>query len=58
MFHRHMELDLAQAYALATDYMAKAMQSEDARAGIDAFVNKRSPEFTWTKPSFEEPTRH
>lgn len=47
MFHRHMEMDLAQAYAFATDYMAKALQSEDARAGIDAFVNKK-PKPDWT----------
>ena len=47
MFHRHMEMNLAQAYAFATDYMAKALQSEDARAGIDAFVKKK-PKPEWT----------
>ena len=41
MFHKHMEMDLAQAYAYASEFMAGAMQSEDARAGIDAFVNKK-----------------
>jgi enoyl-CoA hydratase/carnithine racemase len=46
MFHRHMEMNLTQAYAFATDYMAKALQSEDARAGIDAFVNKK-PKPEW-----------
>jgi enoyl-CoA hydratase/carnithine racemase len=46
MFHKHMEMTLADAYAFATDYMAKAMQSEDARAGIDAFVNKK-PKPEW-----------
>jgi enoyl-CoA hydratase/carnithine racemase len=40
MFHTHMEMDLAQAYAYATDFMAGAILREDARAGIDAFVNK------------------
>ena len=46
MFHKHMELPLADAYASATDFMAKALQSEDARAGIDAFVNKK-PKPDW-----------
>jgi len=47
MFHKHMELSLADAYASATEFMAKALQSEDARAGIDAFVNKK-PKPDWT----------
>lgn len=46
MFHRHMEMTIDQAYALATDFMAGALQSEDARAGIDAFVNKQ-PKPEW-----------
>src|SRR5215218_155383 len=41
MFHKHIEMDLAQAYAYATEFMAGAMQSEDAKAGIDAFANKK-----------------
>jgi enoyl-CoA hydratase/carnithine racemase len=41
MFHKHMEMSIEQAYALATEFMAGALQSEDAQAGIDAFVNKR-----------------
>ena len=47
MFHKHMEMDLEQAYAYATDFMAGAMQREDAQAGIDAFVNKK-PKPDWT----------
>ena len=47
MFHKHMEMDLAQAYAYATEFMAGAIQSEDARAAIDAFVNKK-PKPKWT----------
>jgi enoyl-CoA hydratase/carnithine racemase len=47
MFHRHMTMDLPQAYAYATEFMAGAMQSEDAKAGIDAFVNKK-PKPDWT----------
>jgi enoyl-CoA hydratase/carnithine racemase len=47
MFHKHMEMDLTQAYAYATEFMAGAIQSEDARAGINAFVNKK-PKPKWT----------
>jgi enoyl-CoA hydratase/carnithine racemase len=47
MFHKHMEMDLTQAYAYATEFMAGAVQREDARAGIDAFVNKK-PKPDWT----------
>jgi enoyl-CoA hydratase/carnithine racemase len=46
MFHRHMEMDLPHAYSYATNYMAGALQSEDAKAGIDAFVNKK-PKPDW-----------
>ncbi|MBS0521867.1 MAG: enoyl-CoA hydratase [Proteobacteria bacterium] len=46
MFHRHMEMTIDQAYALATDFMAGALQSEDAQAGVDAFVNKK-PKPEW-----------
>jgi enoyl-CoA hydratase/carnithine racemase len=41
MFHKHMEMNLPEAYAFATEFMAGAMQREDAQAGIDAFVNKK-----------------
>src|SRR6478672_9011777 len=41
MFHKHMTMDLPQAYAYAAEFMAGALQSEDAKAGIDAFVNKK-----------------
>ena len=46
MFYHHMELDLPQAYNYATKFMAGALQSEDAKAGIDAFVNKK-PKPDW-----------
>ena len=46
MFHKHMEMDLTQAYAHATEYMADAIQREDAQAGINAFVNKK-PKPDW-----------
>jgi enoyl-CoA hydratase/carnithine racemase len=41
LFHKHMEMGLEQAYAYATHYMAGAVKREDAKAGIDAFVNKQ-----------------
>jgi enoyl-CoA hydratase/carnithine racemase len=47
MFHKHMEMNLEQAYAYASEFMAGAMQTEDARTGIDAFVNKK-PKPKWT----------
>ena len=46
MFQKHMEMGLAQAYAYATDFMAGAVQREDAQAGIDAFVNNK-PKPDW-----------
>lgn len=46
MFHKHMEMNVEQAYALATEFMAGALQSEDAQAGIDAFVKKK-PKPDW-----------
>jgi enoyl-CoA hydratase/carnithine racemase len=46
MFHKHMAMELEQAYAYATEFMAGAIQSEDAKAGIDAFVNKK-PKPDW-----------
>ena len=46
MFHAHMAMDLEQAYAYATDFMAGAIQREDAQAGIDAFANKK-PKPDW-----------
>ena len=47
MFHAHMEMNLEQAYAHATEFMADAIMTEDAKAGIDAFVNKK-PKPEWT----------
>jgi enoyl-CoA hydratase/carnithine racemase len=46
MFHKHMSMELAEAYASATEFMAGALQTEDAKAGIDAFVNKK-PKPKW-----------
>jgi enoyl-CoA hydratase/carnithine racemase len=45
MFYRQLELGLAEAYALASEVMACDMMSEDAQEGIDAFIEKRAPEW-------------
>ena len=45
MFYRQLPLDLADAYAYAAERMACNMDSEDAREGIDAFIEKRKPEW-------------
>jgi enoyl-CoA hydratase/carnithine racemase len=43
MFYRQLPMDLAAAYAYAGERMACNMDSEDAREGIDAFIQKRKP---------------
>ncbi|MEL6185361.1 MAG: enoyl-CoA hydratase-related protein, partial [Myxococcota bacterium] len=43
MFYRQLELPLGEAYAFASERMACNMDSEDAREGIDAFLEKRPP---------------
>ncbi len=45
MFYRQLELGLAEAYELATEVIACDMMSEDAQEGIDAFIEKRPPEW-------------
>jgi enoyl-CoA hydratase/carnithine racemase len=45
LFYRQLELPLAEAYALAGDAMACNMMAEDVKEGIDAFFEKRSPEW-------------
>ncbi|WP_294535378.1 enoyl-CoA hydratase [uncultured Rhodoblastus sp.] len=42
-FYRQAELPPGEAYAYASKVMAKNLQAEDAREGIDAFLNKRQP---------------
>jgi enoyl-CoA hydratase/carnithine racemase len=44
-FYRQAELDLAAAYAHASNVMVENMMARDAEEGIAAFVQKRSP--TW-----------
>lgn len=45
MFYRQLGMDLSEAYAFASERMACNMDSEDAREGIDAFIQKRKPEW-------------
>jgi len=44
-FHRQVDLDLPAAYAYATEVMASASQTPDAREGLRAFLEKRAPKF-------------
>ena len=46
MFYRQITMDLADAYAYAGERMACNMDSQDAREGIDAFIQKRKPKWT------------
>jgi len=45
LFHRQLGLDLASAYADAGETMAQNMMTHDAVEGIDAFIQKRDPEW-------------
>ena len=42
-FYRQGEMDIADAYAYASDVMVHNMMKKDAVEGIDAFLNKRQP---------------
>ena len=43
MFYRQANMDLSAAYQFAGERMTCNMDSEDAREGIDAFIEKRKP---------------
>ena len=45
MFYKQLPMDLSEAYSYAGEKMACNMDSEDAREGIDAFIEKRNPEW-------------
>ena len=45
MFYKQLPMDLSEAYAYAAEKMACNMDSEDAREGIDAFIEKRQPQW-------------
>jgi enoyl-CoA hydratase/carnithine racemase len=42
-FYQQMELGLERAYALASGVIAATFSSEEGRAGMDAFIEKRPP---------------
>ena len=42
-FHRQIDLDLESAYACASEAMTRNMLAHDAEEGIDAFLEKRRP---------------
>jgi len=45
MFYKQLEMGLSEAYDYASEVMACNMMSEDAGEGIDAFMQKRKPEY-------------
>lgn len=45
-FYRQIELGLEDAYAYASEVMTKNMLTRDAEEGIDAFIEKRKPQWT------------
>ena len=44
-FYRQAELPMADAYAYASEVMARNMLARDAEEGIDAFLQKRPPQW-------------
>jgi enoyl-CoA hydratase/carnithine racemase len=44
-FYKQLDMDLEEAYEYATDRMIKNLEAEDAKEGIDAFLNKRDPKW-------------
>ncbi len=45
LFYEQLDAGLAQAYALATETMVCNMMTADAAEGIDAFMQKRPPQW-------------
>jgi len=46
MFYRQLGMELEDAYKLAGERMACNMNSDDAREGVDAFIEKRKPRWS------------
>ena len=46
MFYQQLNMPIDEAYTFASQTMAENMMTDDAKEGIDAFINKRQP--TWT----------
>jgi enoyl-CoA hydratase/carnithine racemase len=47
-FYRQLDMPLADAYTYASDVMTANMMARDAEEGIDAFLEKRPPNWTGT----------
>ncbi|WP_366655814.1 enoyl-CoA hydratase [Fodinicurvata sp. EGI_FJ10296] len=47
-FYRQAEMDLADAYDYTSGVMVRNMMADDATEGIDAFLNKRRPNWSGT----------
>ena len=47
-FYRQAEMGLDEAYTFASEVMTRNMLARDAAEGIDAFLTKRTPEWTGT----------
>jgi enoyl-CoA hydratase/carnithine racemase len=45
-FYRQIDLEVADAYAFASNVMAQASQNSDAQEGLRAFLEKRRPNFS------------
>ncbi len=45
LFQRQLQMPLREAYALAGETMACNMMAEDVAEGIDAFIEKRAPQW-------------
>ena len=45
MFYKQIEMEMADAYGYAAEVMACNMMAADAGEGIDAFIQKRTPDW-------------
>jgi len=48
-FYKQLDMDLEEAYEYATERMIQNLKAEDAKEGIDAFLNKRKPDWKNSK---------
>ena len=45
-FYKQLNMSLEDAYEYAAERMIQNLQADDAKEGIDAFLNKRDPEWS------------